>query len=376
MSDLDDLDYDDPRLLAALSEPRPSAELSYNERRKRTVAAQQERGRSNPKTQQQREEEAREEGLSTNLIARDTLAGEDSRGLKMMKAMGFKPGEALGRRAESVDDSSAAATGGAEPGVEAAAPRGGLGFARASLAPIRGSFQPATATSQSQAEDRPQAADKPRTEPIRFEMRTARTGLGLPTAKKPRYLPTSFSSKNPSSDASASTPLPDISSYLAHIKSSVDSRRAFGLLRSARRTLEELDRRAGTEESYMWRDPEEESRDKEKYDRRRLFDKIDDELDDDDDRKIEDREKRAAKKGALAYERGISGQVVDVESEDKAQDEKEEEEEWFAMDVQTRLGLTLAYLRSKYHYCLWCGCQYESGEDLVGNCPGTEEEDH
>nr|GMD84466.1 G patch domain-containing protein 11 [Ipomoea batatas] len=36
----------------------------------------------------------------------------------------------------------------------------------------------------------------------------------------------------------------------------------------------------------------------------------------------------------------------------------------------------LMKLRDEYHYCLFCGCRYESSEALVDNCPGIMEEDH
>jgi hypothetical protein len=86
MSD-EELDYDDPRLLDSLvsSSAPPPSELSYQDRRKRKLAQQQERGRNNPKTRKQLEDETREEGLRTNLIARDTEEGGESKALKMMK---------------------------------------------------------------------------------------------------------------------------------------------------------------------------------------------------------------------------------------------------------------------------------------------------
>ncbi|XP_028092306.1 uncharacterized protein C6F6.19-like [Camellia sinensis] len=36
----------------------------------------------------------------------------------------------------------------------------------------------------------------------------------------------------------------------------------------------------------------------------------------------------------------------------------------------------LIKLREEYQYCLFCGCQYESMEALLSNCPGTNEDDH
>ncbi|BGP16211.1 hypothetical protein JCM10213v2_004209 [Rhodosporidiobolus nylandii] len=384
MSDTEELDYDDPRLLASLSASSApaAADLSYADRRKRKLAAQSDRSRAgNTKSRKQAEEDARREGLETNLIVRDKLAGEDSKGLKMMRAMGFTPGEALGKKPEERAESpvvvapSASSTSTEEEPPRA---RGGLGFARASFNPIGAAPSQSAAAAEKameQAKPEEKKADGPRTEPIRISMRLGRTGLGIPQPR-PARIPPSLLPLD-----SSTTPLPDLEGYLSHLKSSMDARRAYGVLRSARRTLEELDRRNGVEDSCMWRDPEEESREKERFERRKLFDRVDDELDSDDERKAgrEDGKAKGGKKGkgkgGLEYEQGMSGTVVDLE-EERGMGKDEEEEEWMAMDVQTRLGLTLTYLRTKYNYCLWCGCQYDSPEDLAENCPGEAEEDH
>ncbi|PWA60212.1 D111/G-patch domain-containing protein [Artemisia annua] len=36
----------------------------------------------------------------------------------------------------------------------------------------------------------------------------------------------------------------------------------------------------------------------------------------------------------------------------------------------------LMKLRDDFRYCLFCGCQYESMEALLDNCPGINEDDH
>lgn len=41
-----------------------------------------------------------------------------------------------------------------------------------------------------------------------------------------------------------------------------------------------------------------------------------------------------------------------------------------------RLRLVTNYLRGKHHYCVWCGCAYEDGDDLSQNCPGSSREEH
>lgn len=46
------------------------------------------------------------------------------------------------------------------------------------------------------------------------------------------------------------------------------------------------------------------------------------------------------------------------------------------MQANEKLDLILAYLRNQYHYCFWCGCDYNSAEELLRECPGTNEDDH
>lgn len=172
-----------------------------------------------------------------------------------------------------------------------------------------------------------------------------------------------------------------LSAYLASVKSTVNDRKVHGYLRSLRRTCEELDRRAGIEESIMWRDPDEESRQEDKAFRRRAFLRGDADYDAELGVDVEAeraREDDMPRRTALSYEQGLSETVIDnpEEDENEAQRVKAEQEEWFSMDVGTRMGLTMDYLRRKYFYCLFCGCQYDNAEDLADNCPGLAEDDH
>lgn len=66
-------------------------------------------------------------------------------------------------------------------------------------------------------------------------------------------------------------------------------------------------------------------------------------------------------------------EVVEAENEDgdEAKDEEEEEE-----ITEEDLHDMLMKLRDQYNYCLYCGCQYESAEALLINCPGSSEDDH
>ncbi|KAM0791200.1 hypothetical protein ACM66B_005682 [Microbotryomycetes sp. NB124-2] len=369
--DDDDVDFDDPRFLVDVA-PREQ-ELTYAERRRKTVG----RGRhhhsnNNNNSIKQREQEERERGLSTSLFERQHNATHespqqhDSAALRMMKQMGFKPGEALGRKRPSapLDDQVSAQGSAASTDSEVA-----VSHSTANSSTGLGS------------------ASQPRTEPLKFEIRERRTGLGVPQPKKARYLPPELNQS--SNDTAAPLPPEQVQAYLESVRSNVDERKAFGYLRSLRRTCEELDRRNGIEDSPMWKDPEELDREQAAAIRRKAFIRDDD----DEDNGAASRGGESSETGAigqgrrsrggLEYDRGLNNTVVDdpeqetqAETSDIDQEKAEEEREWFAMDVRTRLGLTLKYLRNKYNYCFWCGVAYEDAKDMVDNCPGELEDDH
>ncbi|GFQ05447.1 g patch domain-containing protein 11 [Phtheirospermum japonicum] len=66
-------------------------------------------------------------------------------------------------------------------------------------------------------------------------------------------------------------------------------------------------------------------------------------------------------------------EVVEVEKKDEDNEEEEEDEEEI---TQEDLLNILLRLRNEFHYCLFCGCQYDTVEELESNCPGISEDDH
>ncbi|KAL6661766.1 hypothetical protein ACP70R_001150 [Stipagrostis hirtigluma subsp. patula] len=58
------------------------------------------------------------------------------------------------------------------------------------------------------------------------------------------------------------------------------------------------------------------------------------------------------------------------EGEEKGSDEEEE------VITEEDLLNILAKLRDQHHYCLYCGCKYESADALANECPGLNEDDH
>lgn len=72
----------------------------------------------------------------------------------------------------------------------------------------------------------------------------------------------------------------------------------------------------------------------------------------------------------------LENREVVKEKKEEVDVEKDEEEEEEEPITEEDLLNTLTKLRDEYHYCLFCGCQYESTEALLANCSGITEEDH
>lgn len=46
------------------------------------------------------------------------------------------------------------------------------------------------------------------------------------------------------------------------------------------------------------------------------------------------------------------------------------------LSVESQLDIVLQYLRLTYMYCCYCGCGYDSQQELTKLCPGVSEEEH
>lgn len=253
---------------------KSTANLSYAEKRRKAINKGQQRGLT--VSRKEREAAARDEGLGRNLIvearmkeaqpvystpeASTSTVSSDNKALDMMRKMGFTPGQALGKRKE------------ASPNPD----------------------------------DNEPARSKPRTTPIGFQLKTGRGGLGREEARKFRLDP--------------NAPLPpelreSQAQYLASVREQFDDRKAESVLKGARRTCEELDRRIGMEKSVMWLDPFEVEKDmRRKIQAKRLGEYV---SDDEDEVEYDDLKKVRA---------SLEDEVVD-------EDGLTSREEWLEMDV-------------------------------------------
>jgi hypothetical protein len=64
------------------------------------------------------------------------------------------------------------------------------------------------------------------------------------------------------------------------------------------------------------------------------------------------------------------------EEQDQPPAAPSEEELWETLTNTEKLSVATAYLKDAYSYCLFCGHQYASTEEMQQHCPGETEEDH
>eukprot|EP00916_Digyalum_oweni_P019477 GHVL01032394.1.p1 GENE.GHVL01032394.1~~GHVL01032394.1.p1 ORF type:complete len:275 (+),score=57.84 GHVL01032394.1:87-911(+) len=56
--------------------------------------------------------------------------------------------------------------------------------------------------------------------------------------------------------------------------------------------------------------------------------------------------------------------------------EEEEEDEGETLSDEEKLEMVTQYLRTTYHFCIWCGTKYDDSDDLQSNCPGDTADAH
>ncbi|KAE8216519.1 hypothetical protein CF327_g370 [Tilletia walkeri] len=245
-----------------------------------------------------------------------------SAALKMMLSMGYQHGNALGVEK-------------AEP----PSPPSGVDLTTLS------SLSTASSSSVVKKEDR--------TQPLAVDDRwldvskKARYGLGnvavIRSKLEDRPLPDKKDVGGDSSTASQeqSSTLSDFRTRRAEEEK---TRRAEMLLRNARRTCEDLDRKMGLDFSVLWLDPN-----------------------------LLRPDARPTEEEAELLDRAFP--PIHVENEEESSNRRESER-FCMLDAQSRLALTTAHLRKDCFYCLFCGCSYSSAEELQAQCPGEDEDDH
>lgn len=67
---------------------------------------------------------------------------------------------------------------------------------------------------------------------------------------------------------------------------------------------------------------------------------------------------------------------VKTQTDDEGQEEPEVKIPDTPEELAHKLQEVTDYLRSRYHYCVWCGTRYDSDADLRDECPGDSRQKH
>ncbi|KAK9895639.1 hypothetical protein P389DRAFT_67124 [Cystobasidium minutum MCA 4210] len=413
-------DYLSDKILAeieqveAKSKKGSGANKTYSQLRKEAAKRAEEKGYIKPRAE--REREAREEGLkrnillmpdstgttaasssyrSTNAAASTSREGSNdeiphpppshggNKALAMMMKMGFKPGEALGKK---VEDTSNKGKGRASAQVaeDSDAEESEESSVLSGLGARKGLEDFISINVDSEDEDAPPPTHAPRSkpnipghriDPIAIQMRSGRGGLGVEEAKRRKI----------SEAASKERQTESLDDYRSRVRSNHAEKRAEGQLKSVRETCISLDEREGIKYNHLWLDPLEEyhkEREKQLGARSRFRikerDGLGGEFDDDDNEFGDDQSRGVRRNGMrdnLDEELELDGDLEDLNTEEMEKREAAKEQ-FLRLSATERLKTTLDYLRNRHHYCFWCGTAYANAEQLATECPGEDEDDH
>lgn len=327
-------DFMSDKFLIPTNDNSNTSTLTYSDKRKRKQI--ESLTKSHKRSRAEQEIEAREEGLRKDLIANQLSDSKDdknstipptthSKAVQMMLKMGFQPGKALGKQPTNESNEPS------EPNL---------------------SKDPKPTGNQSHEAFSNHASSSqkpPLITPIEIKLRNGRGGIGTEKPTKARYQFSKAHQELTEDEIKAQK------EFFEKSKSKFDIRKIESTLSKARRTCQELDLRNGIEENVLWLDP--------------FSDEVRDEV-----IGLDTNEKRLkGLKDADEFENTV---VSTEEEEEEDISDREEKASWVALDSASRLIYTLQYLRQEYFYCIWCGCQYDSLEELNQECPGEDEDDH
>ncbi|KAK5941335.1 hypothetical protein PMZ80_006613 [Knufia obscura] len=311
-------DEEDDYLTMIFEEPDTNAKKETLTQKKRRLARQaEERSRPKSKAQLAEEERAKREAALNN-----SDLDKSSKGFKMMAALGYKPGGALGKD-NSSNGVSAPDTRLREPiGVEMKEDRGGIGADSEKKRKFREEVERKADSEKRQKVD----ADEFRIRQQQEREEKRREGQYYGAMKVAERLEEEELSSESTAKPTNSRPL---SSYNVLWR---------GLVK--KRLLNERERRM-------------------RYDMDQSLSRLPT-YDDPDEEKVDQ----------IALSRKSQVEEVDLELDQ----EDKELEEFEALESHEKLDKLVLFLRDQWHYCFWCKFRYPDAE--IEGCPGTTEEDH
>ncbi|TIB30652.1 hypothetical protein E3P86_03462 [Wallemia ichthyophaga] len=282
-------------------------------------------------SKKQRERETIEEGLERNIIKEAGEEGDSSnKALNMMIKMGFKPGQSLGKREHDVVDKVGNES---ENGPE-------------------------------HAGEHTHPQKKAHVEPVKPYFLDGRSGIGVQRV---------VSSKQISEAAAASSALMENQQDFRVRKTfEANARKSEGVLRQLRTTIKNADEDLEIKFNVFWINPY----DVDTYPPFILSEDVQPVQHTYNNESLAKQLKEQMQHDKLRNE-DIDEDVNDNSVENISDVDPEvfqQCKDFIKLDV--RLRFTQEYAREVHSYCFWCGCKYQSKQDMNENCPGFDEDDH
>ncbi|KIW65745.1 hypothetical protein PV04_07972 [Phialophora macrospora] len=318
-----DGEEDDDYMNMTFEETAPSKKTETLTQRKKRLAREAE-AKSRPKSKAElakEEREKRDAALSSNTL--DT----SNKGFKMMAALGYKPGTALGATRPTTEG----------------------------------------------------AKDDRLLEPIGLEMRDSRSGIGADAEKKRKFREEVEALQDVDKKRKV-----EAGEFRERQQKEREEKRMEGQMWGAMKVCEGLEEEDEAEQStdqnsvaprpkrtkplksvnVLWRTLVKQrainDRDRRmRYDLHQSLSRRPDYNDPDEDREDQ-----------MALSKKAETEEVDVDLDE----EDAELDEFEALEVSEKLERLVAYLREKWHYCFWC--KYRYADEKMEGCPGTTEADH
>ncbi|GAC99368.1 hypothetical protein PHSY_006969 [Pseudozyma hubeiensis SY62] len=426
-----DEDFMSDKFLATTEEKQP---LTYSDKRRRLEAHHATASKSGRSIREQ-EEEARKEGLDRDLLAEAEIvagggtlppigkggvrrwdlleredggegglsarAGEASGGqdgttkaMRMMLAMGYRRGQALGKRVQGsdgqeeeqeVEEEEEDGEDGDEATQHSARPGEGGPADDAGTPPLDSDEEqeeqkerqasqerqadeyltggPFSTSSPSEANSMSKAAASAsaQLEPLRPDQRwlglNRRAGIGMIT-QTPAKISSAIRAKASSSSTNTANQSAEEYDFRTRISTAHQQRHTSNLLSRARQTLIRLDQSSSIQYNPLW-------------------------LNSDIYHLLTGHTPVSSTSFATIDERMQTDpsfreavELLQSALSSSQQEQQEEAKTFLELDAKQQLELVLDCLRRDHSYCLFCGCQYSSSEELHESCPGEAEDDH
>ena len=318
-----DGDEDDDYMNMTFAEAAPSIKTeTLTQKRKRLAREAEMKGRTKSKAELTKEERNKRDAALSS-----TTLDATNKGFKMMAALGYKPGTALGASRENPDGSK----------------------------------------------------DDRLLEPIGLEMRDSRSGVGADAERKRKFREEVEAQQQAQKDTEKKRKV-DAGEFRERQQKEREEKKLEGQMWAAMKVCERLEEEDETEQNgdtsrrkqtkplknvnVLWRSLVKQRALNER-DRRMRYD-----LHQSLSRRPDYDDPDEEKEDKMALGKKAETEEVDIDLDE----EDEELDEFGALETSERVDKLVVFLRETWHYCFWC--KYRYPDDDMEGCPGTSETDH